>query len=316
MAATRAAVRPAANGGAFNFGDLSAYSTGGGLPEGDYIWKDCTIKMHEYTKADGTPASKGGAKLGVMITVVPMNDLGAQFEQFYGLGSKAHESWQPNPETGKGIVPIPGGPGIAPNNMTKWAMLYKSLIDSGLPNGILQDDFSVLEGMHCHMANIPEPKEWAGYQSKTGEAAEERKSGTIAVVTEIKDDGKPWEGTGGMPEAAPAKPAPAAKTVKLAAKPIQAKPAPAPAPAPAGDDALQQVAENGISTVLLEKNPHGCKKVALRTGTFKAVSTAPGGDATLANKVLSAYFGSDEALNSILNPLGYEVDGLDVRASA
>jgi hypothetical protein len=297
---------PAAAG--FNLGDMSAYSSGGGIPEGDYVWTDLTIEMFQPTKMDGTKV--GPAKLACKIVMVPLGG-GEAREQHYSLGTNAHQSWQPNPETGKGIVAVPGGPGTPPNASTNWAVLVKSLFDSGLPQGILNDDLSVLEGMHVHMANVPEPEERKGFVSKTGEAGEMQGPKTIAVVTEIKDDGKPWEGTGGIPEAAPTpkgKPAPAAATLPATQTRVAA-PAPAASASPSEDTETTAIA--GISSVLEDpKHAKGVGKLILRTSTFKAVSTSNGQEA--AQKVINTYFNSDDSLNGILNLLGYKVSGAQV----
>ena len=302
--------RRAAPAVGFNFGDLSGYSSGGVLPEGDYVWKDLTVQMFQGTKTDGSSA--GPARLGVIITLAPLAG-GEDVTQFYSFGSKAHESWAPNPETGKGIVAVPGGPGTPPNASTNWAVLVKSLADSGLPNGVLSDDLSVLEGMHVHMANIPEPAERKGFMSKTGEAAVEDRPRTIAVVTEIKDDGKPWEGTGGIPEAkAATKPngsARAAATPK--ATPTRAV-APTQAASASPSDDVESAAINGVSAVL-EKNPNGCPKLLLRTSTFKAVQEAT--NQATASKVIDAYFKSDADLNGLLGPLGYVLAGGQVKVA-
>ena len=291
----------------FNLGDLSGYSSGGVLAEGDYCLKDFTVQMFQGTKADGSPA--GASRLGVMITLVPLAG-GEEHTQFYSFGSKAHESWQPNPETGKGLIQVPGGPGTPPNASTNWAVLLKSMYDSGLPQGVLSDDFSVLDGMWVHMANVPEPQERKSFVSKTGEAAVEDKARTIAVVTEIKDDGKPWEGTGGVPEvAAPAKPGP--KVVKPVSGPVsgavQKATTTRTAPASTGpSEDVESAALTGVGEVLADK-PKGCTKLILRTGTFKAVSTAH--DQKMASAVIDAYFGSDEALNSLISQHGFAVKG-------
>src|SRR5580700_4453687 len=147
-----ASARQAPASKTFNLGDIGAYSSGGVLPEGDYCWKDCSVQMFQGTKQDGSPA--GAARLGVIITLVGLHNGGEEHTQFYSFGSKAHESWAPNPNTGKGIVDVPGGPGTPPNASTNWAVLLKSLYDSGLPQGIFSDDFSVLDGLWCHMANV------------------------------------------------------------------------------------------------------------------------------------------------------------------
>ncbi|MBU6231692.1 hypothetical protein KGP36_03405 [Patescibacteria group bacterium] len=301
------AVKKQAAGSGFNLGDLSGYSSGGVLPEGDYVWKDLTVQMFQGTKTDGSPA--GPARLGVMITMAPLGG-GEDINQFYSFGSKAHESWAPNPDTGKGIVPVPGGPGTPPNASTNWAVLVKSLQDSGLPNGVLSDDLSVLEGMWVHMANVPEPEGRKAFISKTGESAVEDKPRTIAVVSEIKDDGKPWEGTGGIPEAAPAPKVKPNGSAKPAATATLAQRATAPAtPASAGtDDGVEEAALAGISTVL-EKSPT-CLKLQLRTGTFKAVKEAVSQE--MAQKVINTYFSSDAQLSALLEQLGSTLKGQQV----
>lgn len=299
----------------FNFGDMSAYSSGGGIPEGDYCWTDLTVEMFQPTKLSG--ATVGPAKLAVKVTMVPLGG-GEPREQHYSLGTNAHQSWQPNPETGKSIVAVPGGPGTPPNASTNWAVLVKSLFDSGLPNGILQDDLSVLEGVHVHMANVPEPEERKGFRAKTGEAGDIQAPATIAVVTEIKDNGKPWEGTGGIPnETAAGKAngklqhsnaAPAAAT-----RPAASRTAPAPAQAahaPVTED-TETAAITGISSVLeLPQYSKGVGKLILRTSTFKSVSSSSGQE--MAQKVINTFFNSDDNLNSVLNPLGYKVSGPQV----
>lgn len=300
-----------------NFGSLELYAAGGGLPEGDYVWTDLTVMMYQAQSQAGV--NKGPARLGVMITLLPLNDPKPESErtQFYSMGSSADKSFAPNPETGKGVVPVPGGPGTTFNNSTNWAMLLKSLYDCGLPEGIFTNDVSVLEGTHVHMTNIPEPAERAGFQNKaaTGEAAmEERKAGTVAVVTEIKDDGKPWEGSGGIPEAAPAKPA----VVKAGATKVQAikKPVAALAPAAtedAGDEDVQSAAINGMSAVL-EKYPSGCSRLIFKTQTFTAVKSAQGDD--MAGAVVDSFFGDDATLNGLVNQLGYNVAGGMVKLQA
>jgi hypothetical protein len=308
-------------------GDLNMFVAGGGLPEGDYIIKDATIQMYQ-APANQTSGKQSPARLGMMLTLIPYRETakGVEYEeertQFYSLGTKAHESFAPNPETGKGVVAVPGGPASTFNNSTNYAIFLKSLRDSGLPEGTYTDDCSVLEGMWVHMSNIPEPAERAGFQSQTGEVAGERRAGTIAVVSEIKDDGKPWEGSGGVPDVNVA-PAPAAAKIatKVAAAgqkfngkagpatPVRAKAAPVAAPEPEGDEATQAAAISAISS-MLEKNPKGLKKLQLRTGTFKAVNDAEGAD--MAQAVTNTFFVDDATLSGLLGELGFTLKGIDV----
>lgn len=300
-----------------NFGSLDMYVQGGGLPEGDYVMHDLTVQMYQAQTLAGV--KRGEPRLGVMITFIPLSDPKEESArtQFYSMGGNADKSFAPNAETGKGIVPIPGGAGTTLNNSTNWAILLKSMYDSGLPEGIFSNDVSVLEGTHVHITNVPEPEERKGFRNTamTGEAgAEPRQSNAVAIVTEIKDDGKPWEGTGGLPDVAPA-PTPAKVAPKLAGKvqPIKKTATPPPPAEDAGDEGIQVAAISGISTVL-EKNPNGVSKLLLRTGTFKAVKDSEGDD--MATAVLDTFFGDDAMLNSLLGQVGYVVAGALVKPAA
>lgn len=295
----------------FMLGDLGAYTSGFTLPEGDYVWTNLDAIMHE-----GFGDKKMPARLGAMIDMVPITDPTAKpHQQFYSFGSNAHLSWMPNPDTGKGIIPVAGGPGAGLNASTNWALLVKSLEDSGMPKGIFQDDLGALEGIWVHMMNVPEPAERAGFASRTGEAEEKRKSNQIAIVSEIKDDGKPWEGTGGMPDIkATGKPIGAKNGVakpgpKLAPKPAAAKPAPEPVEEEAGEDeSVLTAAINGVSAVL-EKSPAGCPKLTLKTGTFKAVTASEGPDMAQA---VGEMLNTDEGLDAVLGRVSYKLMGTKV----
>jgi hypothetical protein len=299
-----------------NFGSLDLYVAGGGLPDGDYVISSFDVMMYQAKRQDGSSA--GPARLGVMITCLPLSDPTEENKktQFYSMGSKADQSFAPNPETGKGVVPIPGAKASTFNHSTNWALFLKSLHDSGLPDGIFTNDISVLDGIHVHMQNVPEPEERKGFQAATGEASDEnqQRKGTVAIVTEIKEDGKPWEGTGGVPETKPVAkkgaPTPAAKTAPKVAHKVTPKAAPAPVEE-SGDEDVKTAAINGISTVL-ERNPNGLPRIALRTETFKAVKESAGED--MAGSVISSFFeGPGSVLANLLGELGYAVVGVQVK---
>lgn len=294
-----------------SFGNLSMYAGGGGIPEGDYILF-FDVMMYQAENKQGV--KRGPARLGVMLNAYPLLDPTeeAKKTKFYGMGRNMDKSFAPGPD-GKSIVPVPGGPASTFPKFTNWDVLLRSFYDSGLGEGVFDNDLTVLDGMHAHIALVAAPEERKSFQkSKTGEAGEDeaediKGDGMIPIVTEIKEDGKPWEGTGGIPDAAapkaapkaPARPAPGARPSPVATRPA-ARPAPAAAPAEVVD--LGDIATNGVTEVLL-KNPNGCTKLLLRTATFKAVTVAV--DEETANAVLETYFGTDDALNSILGPLGY-----------
>lgn len=298
-----------------DFGSLGFYSGGRMLPEGDYAL-DFTLKMHAGTKADGTPA--GPERLGVMLTCFPIGKDGAVVgegtEHFLSMGTKAGESYAPDADTGKSLVSIPGGPGIGPNNKTNWFAFLKSLYDSGLPEGILSNDFTVVDGVWVHIQNVPEPEDRKSFRATTGEAGidEKRGGGMMAVVTEILDGGAPWEGGGGI------------TTSKKAAKPgprgvvkhtIKAAPAPAAKKKATGsdDDEVKSAAETAIAGVL-EAKPDGCKRLILQTGSFKLVKVSDGDE--MASKVADLIKTDDDTLSSILGELGFELNGSDIKPTA
>jgi len=341
--ATRAAAparRPAPPAPAgVNFGELEFYSGGFLLPEGDYaLYFD--VRIHAYTKGDG---SRGQEMLGAMVTAYPLAG-GDPHEQFIGFGRKAIQSFAPDADAqswnqlgSTGIVPIPGGPSATLAGMTNWNLFLKSLYDCGLPAGTFTNDVSVLDGMWVHTKNIPEPEERKGFGQQTGEVQEERRAGLVPVVTEIFDDGKPWEGTGGLPEgagdapapkvAAPvpvarrAAPAPAARPTPAARPAVAARPTPArraaPAAAPveeeaqAGDADVREAAVAGLTSVLTTKgNEKGMTLLKLRTQTFTSVKKVQGED--VAQAVVDQIFEDPAQLGDVLGDVGYALNGANV----
>jgi hypothetical protein len=284
------------------------YTGGGGFAEGNYAL-EFDVLMYQPVSQAGM--NMGPEKLAVRVTchALPFSDGEQPRLQYYSLGSKAHLSFAPNPETGKGLVAVPGGPATSLNDSTNWAVFLKSLHDAGMPEGTFSNDISVLDGIHVHMQNQPEPESRKSMRnSKTGEAAEEIKnSGFIAVVSEILPGGAPWEDGGGLPGSEPVKTAPAKAAPKAAAK---AAPKAAVVTAPAGDeDDIETAALAGVSA-MLEANPKGMKKLPLRGGVFKHLNAQYGNDITQA--VIATYFTTDEKLNELLGPVGFVVKGTDV----
>lgn len=295
------------------FGDLGFYGGGSFLiPEGSYIAKNHEVMNWAHQKAkDPKP------KLGVMITFKSRTDPdAAEIDQFYSMGTSAHLSWAPNPETGKGVVPIAGGPGTSLPTSSNWGVYISNLYQSGLEQGVFTNDISVLDGVWVQIAHIPEPEERKGFASKTGEAAPQQRTtpNKIAVVSLIEEDGKPWEGTGG--DVAPAAPAKAAPKTAVKAGPVAvktapkaaAKSAPAPEPAESDDDALKSAAVSGLGEVLAS-TPPTMTRLKLRTELFKNLSKA---DADTAKGVIDTFFANDDALNSILGDVGYQVQGSNI----
>lgn len=295
-------------------GDLSTYGGGFTLPEGDYALEFATGMEKQHEKMGNRQP-----RLGLFVYAHSLNAPKEEpFEQFLSFGTKAAASFTPT-EDGKGITPVPGAGGTLPNSSNA-ALFIKSLYDSGLPAGIFTDDFSVLDGVWVHTQQIPEPEDRKGFASGTGEVEEEkRKPGKIPVVTEIKDDGKPWEGTGGFDfkqaeVAAPVKPSPRAAGPRAAPRAAPTRPTAVAAPAPvaaAGDEEEIALAATNALSEVLGANAAGLKKLKLRTESFKYLQKTNGEGLT--QQVMSAYFGGDDAnLSQLLGELGYIVKGQDV----
>lgn len=290
---------------AVNFGDLANYGGGFSLPPGRWsLYFD--VRNHQALRADGTPA--GAARLGVMVTAHPL-DGGDAFEQFLSMGGKAHLSYAPDPNTGKGLIPIPGGPGAPLNNKTNWFLFLNSFYDCGLPAGTLTNDFTVIDGTWTVTGEMAEPEDRKGFgSSSTGEAGqEERRAGKIPVIVEILEGGKPWEGGGGMP------PATAPATTKTGPKPLT-RPTLAPPPPveeEAGNDDVEAVGLSAAEAVLTA-SPDGLPKLKLRTEMFKEAGKH---GAEMAQAVLDTYFKDDSTINTLLGPLGYKVAGVKIVAA-
>lgn len=314
--------RPAPVVEGVNFGDLGFYSAGGfNLPEGDYaLFFD--VRIHAYIKNDG---SRGQENLGVMVTAYPLAGGEAQ-EAFLSLGGKAKLSFAPDAETGKKLLPIPGAPAGSLSGLTNFNIFLQSLYDCGMPEGTFTNDIGAIDGLWAHTQNIPEPEQRKGFgRSKTAEVDQQQDSGPkmTLVVTEIKEDGKPWENTGGMPEGAGAPaptPPPAPRVVArptVSAKPAVAAKAPVRAgakapPAPpahtnggSDDEALMQAALDATATVL-GNNPNGLTRLLLRTQTFTQAKKV---DDETAQAVIDTFFTDDASLNALISQHGYAVQG-------
>ena len=302
---------PAAVG--VNIGSLDFYSGGFGIPAGKFALEFNAV-MYQAKNAQGV--NQGPPRLGVMVRAHSLTDAAQRgenaIEQFYSMGGSADKSFAPNPDTGKGFVPVPGGPATSLNHSTNWFMLLKSLYDCGLPQGVFINDLSTIDGVHVATAQVPEPEERKGFQSATSEAQplEQRKDRKVSIVVEILDDGKPWEGTGGIPEAGAAVKVGAKTPAKVPVKPAAAK-APAPAAASTTDEAdLLDMAEN-VATSVIEASPDKMNKLKLKSGMFSKAKEMYGDDIT--QEIQSKFCSTDEALQRVLDKLGYKIVGSDVK---
>lgn len=282
----------------------SFYSGGFTLPEGKYA---LTFIVGFEKQKEG---ANYAARLGVHITAHPLSG-GEPMEQFLSMGSTAAKSFAPDPETQKTVVAIPGAVGGTLNNKANWFIFLNSLFECGMPE--LKGGFEEIDGIHVHTGLVPEPEDRKGFGAKTGEAAQEkedqkpRQGGMIPVVIEILDSGKPWEGTGGVPDETAAPAAPTKVVGKIAPKTAPAAPA-APAAAPAGDEDVLAAAGNGMSAVLGKlKAKETISLLKLKTSTFREVNAAAGGE--MGQRVQTEIFGNSDVTNSVLGELGYKLEG-------
>ncbi len=282
------------------------YTKGGGFRDGDYLWTSLDILMFQPTKKDGTVV--GPAKLAVRISMEPPNGATSDEEkitQHYSMGTNAHLTYQPDPETGKGLVLVPGGPAAPLYESTNWYILVKSLLDCGMPEDEA-NDLTALEGIVVHMVSVPEPEERKGFRTSTSEMQPEQRERKIPVVMEIKS--APW-----MEEAPPARervvvtpkqvgklPAGIVKAPATAAPKVNGKP---PAP-PITDDGGNRVALLNAVAEFLETSPNGAKRAVLRLACVKLLADNPS-----KAEILNQYFSDDEALGGVLGEIGYKMEG-------
>lgn len=315
-AVTKKAIPPVEVAG-INFGDPEMYSGGGGIPPGKYAL-EFTVQMFQGQDKQGV--SKFAARLGVMVKAHSLTDPDhtgdKAYTQFYSMGTDAHKSFAPNAETGKGLVVVPGGGAVTLPRLTNWNVFLDQMYNAGLPQGVFSNDISALDGLHAVLAHIDEPDERKSFTGGAmGASAEPKGKKTIAVVSEILDDGKPWEGTGGIPDGTAAS---AKVNGKAPAGPVAVKKtASAPAQAQTDEADVLTAAQSAATTVISGNDPQtkksnagGMLHLKFRTGTFSAVKKTYGDD--MAQAVADQFFGSADATNVLLNALGYETDGVNV----
>lgn len=292
----------------------SLYSGSFVLPAGDWaIWFDLMLQQPKENSSYSNP------RLGVRLSCVPLDRPNAEpTEQFLSMGRKAHESFLPS-ENGKSLVPVIGGPGTL-TNKSNWNLFRDSMYNAGLPEGIMSNDLSVLDGIWVTTAQEAEPEERKGFGgAETGEVQQQnRGTGKIPVVIAIIEGGAPWEGGGGLPEAtapkAAVRPGPkaaAAPVARPAAKPAPVRAAAAPAEA-VDEDAVTTAAVNAVGAILgEEKYAAGIPKLILKTSVFKAIEKSDGKE--MASAVTEAYFKTDELMAGLLEQIGYTLAGTTVK---
>jgi hypothetical protein len=270
---------------------LENFAGGGALPEGKYKCKECRFVLWDYDgKAPQTTALR---------IVAVSNDAAAQeFTQHWSVGDP--QKVLPT-QDGKGIAVLSGKNTIGKGS--NFFIFFESLINAGLPEDALENDFSVLDGMEVQIAQVPAPKRSGLPKSKLddGPGAAPERDRMIPVISVI-DKCLPWiKGTGAT---AAAKPAKAGKNTAAAVA----------APVAQAAKATGNGAEGGLTPYLLEAigNEKSIPKTQLRVRTFKAMNAA--GVSTAERDSLMAVFANDEAFSAVLEESGYILEGSDIKA--
>lgn len=279
------------------------------LPEGQYaLFFETTLQQPK----EGSAFTK--ERLGVKVLAYPLDKPGAEpMEQFYSMGSKAHLSFLPSDDA-KGLQPVVGGPGTI-TNKSNWFVFFRELYNAGLPEDLATNDLSILDGIWVQTGQIPEPEERSSFQSDTAEVQTQtnRTPGKIAVVTEILDGGKPWEGGGGMPEAKGKKAAPATKAKVAPKAAVVEDEEEAEETTEEGDDAVRDAAINAVAEILGE-SPKGVPKLILKTKAARVIQEK--NDKATSEAAIKKFFANDAALADFLGQLDYVISGTQVKPKA
>lgn len=128
-------------GASLKIGD---FSEGGGLIEGELIWRNPRFEMFNYGgKGPSTPA----------FTLDLESEEGDPVTQMWSVGNA--EDWAPSKDGSK-IIPI--GKAAKLSKSSNFFQLIKSLKDAGFPEEKIEDDVTVYEGMKCLMVRVPAPE--------------------------------------------------------------------------------------------------------------------------------------------------------------
>lgn len=308
-------------------GSLDFYSGASVVPPGKYILSKIQVVM------DSGKQGNMKARLGVRVGFLPFDKPQPENEiaHFYSMGSKADQGFAPN-ATGTGLAKIPGATATTLQENTNWMIFFKSLLDSGLPQGMFSNDVTPIIGTWVSVDQVDEPEERKSYRQSSATASavagvaapgvagqatqgqqEFRGNSKIPVVTEILEGGSPWEGGGGIPAVAASANGKGKATPIAKAKPAVAAPAPAAPAASADESDYRDIASEAMTNVIMSK-PKGLKFAQLKVGTFNALSKSHGDD--VAATVVARILDNKEQLDSVLDELGYSVVGTDVKLKA
>lgn len=164
------------------------FTEGGFLDDVDVEIMDAKFMLYDYQGK-----SERGAVPVLHMGLKKATD-GEVQDQYWSVGDA--DSWQPTTD-GKGLIPIKGQAGL--NKNTRAAMLFSSLVDSGLDVGVLEaGDISLLIGYTGHIVQVPAPV----FGNDSGKDAKGRQK-TFPIFTTIEEPKEAKGKGGGRGKAAP-----------------------------------------------------------------------------------------------------------------
>jgi hypothetical protein len=150
---------------------------GGGLIDDvDVVFINCLFAHFDYNGTVIPPAPC------LQIDMETEDD--EEITQYFSMGNP--EDWSPS-EDGTQLEATGKATGI--RSTSNGGIFLKAMIDAGFPVDKIGDDISVLNGMKCHVIQIPAPKRSGLVEKKRDDGKKFEK--TILVISEIHS--LPWE---------------------------------------------------------------------------------------------------------------------------
>lgn len=257
----------------------SAFAQGGGLVDD----ADLTISKARFISTNYGGKSDNDV---VVLNLTLTDDEGADFEQMYSCGNGFVPA-ETGDDATQGTFLVPVGDKTAPSGSSNFALMLTSLINTGLPEDLLDSGYiNELEGFKGHWNRVPAPKR-GNLPSRAGQ--DPNRVATILLCTTVIH----------LPGEAPkaAAKGKAAPATKAAPKAAAGKPA---AAAPAATDLTDEIA-GVLMGAFAEAGIESAPKVKLVQMLFKAVEkTDPN------RQAMMSAVGKEETLMALP---GFEFDG-------
>lgn len=218
------------------------------MTEGGGLLDDVDVTITEARFVTWDYQGKAAPVPALKMTMAP--DEGDPVDQYWSVGKAI--DWAPTPD-GKSLVKI--GQASALNVGSNFGILISSLINAGFPEDKLEEDIDILDGLQCHVIRVAAPK-------RTGLASSQRADGREATILTVDSIAKlPWEKGGGKSGGKGAGGKSGAKSGGGKA-------------ASAGDDAIEQEAQEVLVAMLADADGGSLKKAEIPVKAVKAASAA------------------------------------------